>query len=137
MTQRNPTEKDMKRQGKALLDKYGWFYWCPPANQFGSSGISDLHAVVPGIFMVVEFKFGSNKPSALQKGFLTTINAAGHFAFVVNEKNMIFFDTFLGAFARSTQAVQKGGEKAVDPVDGSLMLNAIHELTKDYQETSQ
>lgn len=132
MTKRNPTEKDVKFKGKTLLDKYGWFYWMPPANQFGSSGISDLHAVHTNVFMVVEFKFGTNKPTALQKGFLTTIQAAGHFAFVVNDKNMDYFESFLAAFARASTSVQKGGEKAIDPNDGSIMLNAVHELTKDF-----
>lgn len=132
MTKRNPTEKDVKFKGKTLLDKYGWFHWSPPANTFGASGIADLHAVHTNVFLVVEFKFGSNKPTALQKAFLTTIQAAGHFAFVVNEKNMDCFEAFLAAFARASMSVQKGGEKAVDPFDGSIMLNAVHELTKDF-----
>jgi hypothetical protein len=132
MTRRNPTEKDVKFKGKTLLEKYGWFHWSPPANTFGASGIADLHAVHQSVFMVVEFKFGGNKPTALQKGFLTTIQAAGHFAFVVNDTNMDYFEAFLGAFARATTGVQKGGEKGVDPNDGSILLNSIHELTKDY-----
>ncbi len=134
MTRRNPTEKDVKHKGKALLDRYGWFYWMPPANQFGSSGISDLHAVHYNAFMVVEFKYGANKPTALQKAFLQTIHAAGHFAFVVNDETLVIFEAFLLAFQKAAIAVQKanGDINAVDPTDGAMMLNAVTDLSKDY-----
>lgn len=135
MTKANPIEKDVKRQGKALLEKHGWFHWMPPANTFGKSGISDLHAVKPGVFMVVEFKIGKGKPTELQKAFLTMIDQANHLAFVVNDTNMSYFQQFLEAFDRAAVATASGGEKAVDPVDGSLMINAVHELTKDFADT--
>ncbi len=136
MTKRNPTEKDVKHKGKALLDKYGWFYWMPPANQFGSSGIADLHAVHYNAFMAVEFKHGKNKPTVLQKAFLNTIRAAGHFAFVVNDETLVIFEAFLKAFSNAALAVQRanGDEKAIAPTDGAMMLNAIHDLSKDYME---
>jgi hypothetical protein len=136
MTRRNLTEKDVKHKGKALLEKYGWFYWMPPANQFGASGISDLHAVHNGVFMVVEFKNGANKPSALQKAFLTTIAAAGHFAFVVNDQTLVIFEAFLKAFANAQAASAKAGgdPKAVDETDGAIMLNAMRDLTRDYMD---
>jgi hypothetical protein len=122
---------------KTLCDKFGWFYWMPPANQYGGNGISDFHMVHANVFMVVEAKSihtGDGKPTTLQKGFLTTIQAAGHFAFVVDEPRLEYFEAFLGAFARATLGVQKNGEKGVDPVDGSIMLNCIRELTKDYMD---
>ena len=134
MTKRNPTERDVKHKGKALLDKYGWFHWSPPANQFGASGISDLHAVHYNAFMTVEFKLRPNKPTVLQKAFLNTIRAAGHFAFVVNDETLIIFEAFLKAFSNAVLAVQKanGNEGAIDPTDGAMMLNAITDLSKDY-----
>lgn len=136
MTKRNPTEKDVKHKGKALLDKYGWFYWMPPANQFGASGISDLHAVHNNVFMVIEFKYGGNKPSALQKGFLTTIAAAGHFAFVVDEKTIVIFEAFLKAFHSAMLATQAadGDVKAVDETDGAMMLNAMKDLMAPFRD---
>ena len=79
----------------------------PPANQFGSSGISDLHAVHYNAFMAVEFKHGKNKPTVLQKAFLNTIRAAGHFAFVVNDETLVIFEAFLKAFQSAATAVQK------------------------------
>jgi len=134
MTRRHPLERDVKKAGTALLDKYGWYWWKPPANQFGSSGISDLHAVHYNAFMAVEFKHGKNRPTALQKAFLQTIAAAGHFAFVVNDETLIIFEAFLKAFQRAATAVQKanGDEGAIDPTDGAMMLNAITDLSKDY-----
>lgn len=139
MTRRNPTEKDVKHKGKALLEKFGWFYWMPPANQFGASGISDLHAVHNNVFMVVEFKHGGNTPTELQKAFLTTIAAAGHFAFVVDEKSMVIFEAFLRAFDRSMRRVAAAGGdiSAADETDGAIMVNAMRDLTAPFSGAPQ
>jgi len=136
MTRRHPIEKDVKVKGKALLTKYGWFWWMPAATQFGTSGISDLHAIHYNAFMAVEFKLRPNKPTELQRGFLQTIHAAGHFAFVVNDETLVIFEAFLKAFQNAATAVQKAGgdEKAIDPTDGAMMLNAVNDLSRDYMD---
>lgn len=123
-------ERDVKRAVKALLDKYDWFWFMPPANGYGSSGISDFIAVWSGTFMAIETKFGSNKPTPLQIGFLNSIRAADGFAFVVNDKNIEWFEAFLDSFALATQNQRKSLE--VPAEHGARMLNAIKELSNNF-----
>lgn len=123
-------EKDVKHQVKKLLDKHGWFWFMPPANGFGRTGISDFLVIRTGVFMAIETKLGKAEPSSMQRGFLSTIASHDGFAFVVNENNLDSLQAWLEAFDRSGQAVQHGGQPT--PEDGSIMLNAIRELTKGY-----
>ena len=119
-------EKDVKAKVKKLLDKYGWFWWCPPANGFGVSGISDFNAVKDGVFMAVETKFGSNKPTAMQGAFLRSINQESCFGFVVNENTLEWLDTFLEEFERSKIDVSE--KKAMAHESGAALIDAIRAL---------
>ncbi len=121
------SEKDVKAQIKKLLGKHGWFYWMPPANGYGKSGIADILAIKDGVFVAIEAKFGKNKPSPMQSAFLMSIKAESGFGFVVNDKNIEWLDTWLTAFARAQTAIA-AGEKIADG-DGPLMLDAIHAMT--------
>lgn len=121
-------EKDVKRKIKSVLDKHGWFWFTPPTGGgFGTSGVSDVLAIRAGVFMAIEAKFGDNTPSALQKGFLNSVNAESGFGFVVNEKNMDQFEAFMENFDKAALAQRQG--KEVRPEDGSIMLNAIAAMT--------
>lgn len=122
------TEGNVKRGIKRILASAGWFYWMPPANGFGASGISDIHAVWNSVFMVIEAKEGKNKPTPLQVGFLNSIRAEGHFAFVVNDANVGALKVFVDDLAFSTRCVQRG-EKVPDET-GARMLNCISALTE-------
>ena len=132
MTKAHPNEGDVKKKVKELLDRHDYFWWSPPARAFGKTGIPDIQAVKTGMFMSVETKYGSNKATEIQRAFLTTLNAAGHFAFVVNEKNLDYFEAFLGALDRSIEAAEKN--KQPTPEDGAMMTNALIELTKGFAE---
>lgn len=120
-------EKDVKRGIKALLEKFDWFYFMPPANAYGKTGISDIIALKTGTFMAIEAKFGSNKPTAMQIGFLNSVRACDGFGFVVNDRNIAWLEAFLESFELSTTAAIKG-EKVADE-HGSRMMNAIYELS--------
>jgi hypothetical protein len=122
-------EGDVKKEVKRLLDKHKWFWFMPPANGFGRSGISDILALRGGVFMAVETKFGKKKPSAMQVGFLQSIHIETGFAFVVSDLNMRWFAVWLEAFDASCAAVKVGGQPA--PEDGAMMLDAIKQLTGD------
>lgn len=122
-------EADVKAEIKKLFNKHNWFWWMPPANGFGKAGTSDFHALRDGVFMCVEAKFGSNKPTALQVGFLNSITAQGGIAFVVNEKRMELFSGWLEAFDRSALAAAQ--KKSIAHEDGALMLDAIREMTSE------
>lgn len=119
-------EKDVKAKVKKLLDKHQWFWWMPPANGFGQTGISDFNAVKDGVFMAIETKFGSNKPTALQRAFSESINAASCFAFVVNDKNLDALDSFLTDFEQSKQDV--GTKQAMNNEAGARLIDAIRVL---------
>lgn len=127
-------EADVKKAVKAILDKYDWFWWMPAADVYGSSGVSDFNAIWSGVFMVIETKFGSNKPTALQIGYMNSIRNADGFAFVVNEKNIDWLEAFLDSFALATQRQRKSLE--VPQEHGAQMLNAIAELSNKFLDTA-
>lgn len=122
------SEKDVKREVKKLLDAHGWFWFMPPANGYGKAGISDFLTIRGGVFLALETKFGGNKPTALQTGFLNSVRAEKGFAFVVSEKNLDWLKAFLIHFDNAAGAV--ASQQQVDEADGGEMLNAIKMLTE-------
>lgn len=121
-------EKGVKREVKKLLDKHNWFWIMPAANGYGKAGTSDFIALRSGVFLAVETKFGTNKPTAMQVGFLNSVRAEDGFAFVVSDRNLDWFALWLTAFDRACEATSKGQEPSQD--DGATMLNAIRALTE-------
>jgi hypothetical protein len=122
-------EKGVKKAVKALFDKYGWFWWMPPANAYGKVGISDFHAIKDHVFMVVETKFGSNKPTPPQRAFLESImsEGCGGYAFVVNEKNLDQFEAFLRHFKEQVAEIREN--KRMSSEAGAAMVDALRALT--------
>jgi hypothetical protein len=120
-------ESDVKAEIKKLLNKHKWYWWMPPANGFGKAGVSDFNALRDGVFIVIEAKFGGNKPTALQVAYMNSIMAAGGIAFVVDEKRIEQFAGWLEAFDRSAQAT--AAKQKVSDEDGALMLNALRDMT--------
>ncbi len=119
-------EKDVKARVKKLFDVHDWFWWMPPANGYGQVGISDFHALKDGVFIAVETKFGSNKPTPMQKGFLESINAGSAFGFVVNDSNIDQFEIFLTQFGESAALVATEGK--MSNMAGATMVDAIRAL---------
>lgn len=101
-------EKDVKASVKKLLSRHGWFWWCPPANGYGRSGISDFHAIRSGVFIAIETKF-NNEPTALQQGFLSSVAAEAGFAFIVDEKRLDNFAAWMDLFDAAVAVAGKGG----------------------------
>lgn len=122
------SEKDVKQRVKKLLDQHNYFWFMPPANGYGKAGISDILALRGGIFLAIETKFGTNKPSPLQIGFLNSIGAEQGFAFVVSDRNISFFENWLTAFDKAVEAKMKNEE--LDPAYGAMMFNALKVLTE-------
>lgn len=125
-------EKGVKDWVKLLLNAHGWFCWMPGANGFGTQGVHDFLAIKNGVFITVETKFGSNKPTAVQKGFAAQILSNDGFSFCVTEKNIDHFAYWLESFEIATQCQQRGME--VPQEHGSRMLNAISVLTDPFAE---
>src|SRR6516225_4488030 len=104
MTKTNLLEKDVKAEVKKILNAHEWFWWMPPNNGYGRSGISDFNAIKDHVFMAVETKKKKDMPTAMQTGFLGSIKAMGGFAFCVNERSIDYLDRFLNAYDRSVRA---------------------------------
>ena len=122
-------QKSVKPKVRAILDRWGWFWWANPGSPFGKSGISDTCAIKSGVFLAIESKFGSNTATALQIGFLNSINMENGFGLVVNEKTLVDLDIFLGMFDAATKLA---GDDKVAPADiGGPMLDALKRL-QDY-----
>lgn len=85
------TERDVKAHVKTLLTQHGWMWWMPPGSGFGRSNV-DFNALNDGVFLAIETKFGSNKPTALQCKYLQAVlHHRGH-ALVVTEKTLEAFE---------------------------------------------
>ncbi len=119
-------EADVKKQVKKLLDKHKWFWWMPPANGFGRTGISDFNALRGGVFLAVETKFGKNKPTPMQVGFIDSVKSEDGIAFVVNEDTIEHFAAWLVAFDKAIQA--QSDQREVDPLDGAEMIDAMRAM---------
>jgi hypothetical protein len=131
MPKKKNLEADVKDDVKKVLDKHGWWYWMPPSNAYGKSGISDFHAVKNRLFMAIETKRGAKKPepTANQIAFLQKMVEHGHFAFVVNETRVKHLDAFLTSFEIATQAQQK--KEPVPEEHGAQMINCIREMQQE------
>jgi hypothetical protein len=116
-------EGDVKKQIKKLLNQHGWFWWMPPANGFGRTGIADFNALRGGVFLAIEAKFGSNKPTAMQVGFLESVASEDGMAFVVNEKNLDALAVWLERFDQAVKAQSEGRD--VEQSDGAAMVDAM------------
>jgi hypothetical protein len=124
-----PLEATTKGLIRKSLDDHDWFWWNVPMNEYAKAGISDIHAVRDGMFMVIEGKrVAKDEPTELQKGFLRSIMQAGHFAFVVDRDNLSVFKLFLTCLDRSILAQSR--KEKVAPEDGAGLLDCIAELTR-------
>lgn len=121
-------ENDVKKRVNKLLNDRDWFWWSVPMNGFGKTGIADKAAIRDGVFIAIECKFGSNKPTPLQKAYLQSITSHGGLAFVVNEKNIARLEEWLDAFDRAKTAV--GNKDKIADADGALMLDCVAALTE-------
>lgn len=91
----NTPERKVKDKVTALLRGFGAYYFFPPANGFGRSGIPDIIACYRGQFLAIECKAGKNTATRLQLREIDYINKAGGIALVVNEHNITEIEQIL------------------------------------------
>ena len=91
-------ESKIKEKVVKILKKHGVYYFFPATHGFGRSGVPDIIACFRGQFVGIECKAGDNKPTALQQRELKNIMSAGGHAFVANEENIAFFDSYFNRF---------------------------------------
>ena len=70
-------EAKVKKAVKKMLDDRGAYYFMPATGGYGRSGVPDIVACFNSIFIGIECKSGSNKPTALQEAELRKISAVG------------------------------------------------------------
>ena len=63
------------------------YYFFPATHGYGRSGVPDIVCCVGGMFVGIECKAGTNKPTLLQVRELEAIRRSGGCALVVNEEN--------------------------------------------------
>ena len=66
-------EVKVKKQIRKILDEAGAYYAMPIGSGYGNSGVPDFLICMDGMFIAVEAKAGTNKPTALQQSHLDKI----------------------------------------------------------------
>ena len=81
-------EAKVKAGIKKLLDAEKVYYFFPPANGFGRSGIPDIICCVNGRFLAIECKAGTGMTTALQNRELQRIDDAGGVSMIAREDSL-------------------------------------------------
>jgi len=102
-------ESKVKLKVVKLLNKYNAYYFFPPSNGYGRSGIPDVVGCVKGKFIAVECKAGKNTTTHLQDREINRIHTAEGHAMVVNENNIDLLEQVLKEL---THADKEGNNKA-------------------------
>ena len=88
-------EAKVKKKIVNVLKEHGAYYFFPATGGYGRSGVPDIVDCFNSIFIGIECKSGSNKPTALQEAELRKISAVGGHTLVVNEDNIIDVNNLL------------------------------------------
>jgi Holliday junction resolvase len=102
-------EKRVKEKVVRVLKEESVYYFFPATHGYGRSGVPDIIICVNGLFLAVECKAGTNKPTALQVSELEAIRRNNGVAVVVNEEN---WDMVRELIRKLKAATIIGGEAA-------------------------
>lgn len=81
-------EAKVKSKVVDVIKKNRAYYFFPATGGYGRSGVPDIVCCYRGVFVGIECKAGSNKPTALQEAEMQKIRDAGGFTVVINEDNI-------------------------------------------------
>jgi Holliday junction resolvase len=88
-------EAKVKKKVVDVIKKYGAYYFFPATGGYGRSGVPDIVCCHRGVFVAIECKAGTNKPTPLQEAEMGKIRKAQGFVLVVNETNISDVDIML------------------------------------------
>jgi len=88
-------EAKVKKKVVDVLKKNGAYYFFPATGGYGRSRVPDIVSCYRGVFVAIECKAGSNKPTPLQQAEMGKIKQAQGFVLVVNEDNIDDVSTLL------------------------------------------
>ena len=81
-------EAKVKKKVVDVLKKNSAYYFFPATGGYGRSGVPDIVCCYRGVFVAIECKAGTNKPTPLQQAEMGKIKQAQGFVLVVNEDNI-------------------------------------------------
>jgi len=81
-------EAKVKKKVVDVIKKNGAYYFFPATGGYGRSGVPDVVCCYRGVFVAIECKAGTNKPTPLQEAEMAKIRQAQGFTLVVNEDNI-------------------------------------------------
>lgn len=84
-------EGDVKKAVRKILDSYkdeGMWYFMPPANGYGRSGIPDFVGCFKGNFFAIETKYGANDCTANQLREIQNIIQANGRVWIVRDTSL-------------------------------------------------
>jgi hypothetical protein len=93
-------EAKVKKKVVDVIKKNSAYYFFPATGGYGRSGVPDVVCCYRGVFIGIECKAGSNKPTGLQELEMAKIRTAGGFTLVVNEDNIDGVQTMFDAIER-------------------------------------
>ena len=88
-------EAKVKKKVVDVLKKNSAYYFFPATGGYGRSGVPDIVSCYRGVFVAIECKAGTNKPTPLQQAEMGKIKQAQGFVLVVNEDNIDDVSTLL------------------------------------------
>jgi hypothetical protein len=89
------SEKWVKQQVVKMLKDRGAYYFYPVASGYMTTGVPDIIACYKGMFLGIECKAGTNKPTVIQERNLSLIRENEGVAMVINESNLVALKDFL------------------------------------------
>jgi len=94
-------EAKVKKKVVDVIKRNDAYYFFPATGGYGRSGVPDIVCCYRGMFVGVECKAGSNKPTGLQELEMAKIRSADGFTLVVNEDNISDVQTLFDAIERN------------------------------------
>jgi hypothetical protein len=93
-------EAKVKKKVVDVIKKNSAYYFFPATGGYGRSGVPDIVCCYRGIFVGIECKAGSNKPTALQEAEMQKIRNSDGFTLVINEDNINEVEELFDAIKR-------------------------------------
>jgi Holliday junction resolvase len=81
-------EAKVKKKVVDVIKKNGAYYFFPATGGYGRSGVPDVVCCYRAVFIAIECKAGTNRPTPLQEAEMAKIRQAQGFVRVVNESNI-------------------------------------------------
>jgi hypothetical protein len=95
-------EAKVKKKVVDAIKRNDAYYFFPATGGYGRSGVPDVVCCYRGVFVGIECKAGSNKPTGLQELEMAKIRSAGGFTLVVNEDNINGVQELFDAIERNS-----------------------------------